>query len=144
MKSSSSDTWKLVGSPASPRVCCHVRMLFMDLDIFQNDRGCLNCKRMAQEDPECPCECSIGENWGSDDTQCGSDLLPSADIRDLDLCPAWFRAQDTLLPNFSTLQDTLLPCSEANCPAKSNPSDCYGERCNKLMVSIAARSSAAR
>ncbi|XP_028966725.1 VWFA and cache domain-containing protein 1 [Galendromus occidentalis] len=90
-----------------------------------NDRGCLNCKRMAQEDPECPCECSIGDNWGSDEMLCSSDSSPSADIRDLDLCPAWFRAQDTILPNFSSLQDTLLPCSEANCPAKSNPSECF-------------------
>ncbi|OQR76280.1 VWFA and cache domain-containing protein 1-like, partial [Tropilaelaps mercedesae] len=109
-----------------------------------NDRGCLNCRRMAQDDPECPCECAWSRttNGAGQCTSFGSGDGGSTPDRSLDLCAPTLRSHEVLLPTlFSLVGSPSVPpkCFTEHCTIRPSASECYESSACGWCVSNLAR-----
>ncbi|XP_022673537.1 VWFA and cache domain-containing protein 1-like [Varroa destructor] len=108
---------------------CHSGQAFTPCGV--NDRGCLNCRRMAQDDPECPCQCAWSRTM-SGAGQCsafaGDISASSTPDRSLDLCAPSLRSQEVFVPAFFSVAGSptvLQKCFAETCPLKASASECY-------------------
>ena len=83
------------------------------------DRSCLDCSRLAQDECECPCECTEGRE----------DVCGAAEVTQepLATCPPVYDAPGQRSPRFSRVRVDQLPeCVHTDCPAWASEADCTG------------------
>lgn len=82
------------------------------------DRSCLDCSRLAQDECECPCECSEDRE----------DVCGAAEVTEpLDTCPPMYNSPGQRSPRFSRIRVDQLPeCVHTDCPSRASEADCTG------------------